>query len=377
VALSRLAEPGDRRVGEAVAEHGPAAVLAGIRAGRFGGRSAERYRVRLPSVDVTRDLAVARACGARVVAPGDAEWPTRLDDLGSARPLLLWVRGLPDLAALTERSVAVVGARAASEYGEHVAADLGSRLGDRGWTVVSGAAFGVDAAAHRGALASDAPTVAVLACGVDTCYPASHDRLLARIVACGAVVTELAPGSHPTRSRFLERNRVIAALARGTVVVEAALRSGARNTAGHADALSRAVMAVPGPVTSSLSAGCHEMIRTEGALLVTDAADVVDIVGDLGVDASPARRGEERPLDLLPPDALRVLDALPRRRWVGPDAVAAAAGVDAPTVMRALTALAAAGLAESRDGGWHRSGRDAGTRRDDDGPCQGVVAGTP
>ena len=186
---------------------------------------------------------------------------------------------------------------------------------------------------------SAAVTVAVLACGVDVAYPVAHTNLLAAVAGAGVVVSELPPGSHPTRTRFLERNRVIAALTRGTVVVEAAIRSGARNTAGHADRLSRVVMAVPGPVTSASSAGCHRMVREEGAVLVTNAGEVVDAVGTLGDDATDAARGEERPHDGLDPVALRVLEALPIRRWAPPDAVGRTAGLDPPSVLRALGRL--------------------------------------
>ena len=155
-----------------------------------------------------------------------------------------------------------------------------------GATVVSGAAIGIDGAAHRGALAVDGATVAVLACGVDRVYPAAHATLLERIAATGLVVSEYPPGSVPARHRFLVRNRLIAALGAGTVVVEAALRSGAQRTAADTEALGRLVMAVPGPVTSGPSAGCHQLIR-DGALLVTSADDVLEAVGRLGVDLAP------------------------------------------------------------------------------------------
>jgi DNA processing protein len=247
----------------------------------------------------------------------------------------------------------VVGARACTSYGEHVAAELGAGLGERGWTVVSGAAFGIDVAAHRGALAGNGGTVAVLACGVDIVYPSAHGRLLRAVRAAGAVVSELPPGARPTKSRFLARNRLIAGLARGTVVVEAAMRSGARNTAGHADDLSRPVMAVPGPVTSPMSAGCHELMRL-GASLVTDTADVVALVGALGDDAAPERRGEARPHDGLDEAALRVLDALPSRQYAGPASIARVAGLDLATVLPALALLSGRGLARSRADTWRR-----------------------
>ncbi len=355
VALSRLAEPGDAALGGQVALLGAAEVLGRVRDGSLGLRSTEGYRTRLDRLDVDTDVAVAAQAGARLVLPDRPGWPAQLDDLGAARPLLLWVRGRDDLCTVSRRSVAVVGSRACTPYGEAVAGELAAGLGDRGWTVVSGGAFGIDASAHRGALAVGGVTVAVLACGVDVAYPVAHTNLLAAVAGAGVVVSELPPGSHPTRTRFLERNRVIAALTRGTVVVEAAIRSGARNTAGHADRLSRVVMAVPGPVTSASSAGCHRMVREEGAVLVTSAAEVVDAVGTLGDDATDDARGEERPHDGLDPVALRVLEALPIRRWAPPDAVGRTAGLDPPSVLRALGRLGSAGLAVTKDGAWRRA----------------------
>ena len=159
------------------------------------------------------------------------------------------------LDELVDRSVAIVGSRASTAYGEHVAGELGHQLAERGWTVVSGGAFGIDAAAHRGALAAEAPTVAVLACGVDRPYPAAHGALLHRIAETGLLVSEWPPGAAPHRHRFLVRNRLIAALTRGTVVVEAAARSGAQATARRARKLGRQVLVVPGPVTSAMSVG--------------------------------------------------------------------------------------------------------------------------
>ena len=356
LALSRLAEPGDVALGTDVVQHGAEEVLARVRAGAGGGGvRVAGYRTRLDRLDVDTDVEVATRSGARLVVPGDEEWPSQLDDLGPARPLLLWVTGRDELERVCRRSVAVVGARACTPYGEAVAGELSAGLADRGWAVVSGGAFGVDAAAHRGALAVGGSTVAVLACGVDVAYPVAHTSLLAAVRESGVVVSELPPGAHPTRTRFLERNRVIAALTRGTVVVEAAIRSGARNTAGHADRLSRTVMAVPGPVTSASSAGCHQMVRDEGALLVTSAADVVDAVGVLGEDAAPSVRGETRPHDGLDEMSLRVLEALPLRRWAPPDAVGRAAGLDPPSVLRALGRLQSGGLARTKDGGWRRT----------------------
>jgi DNA processing protein len=353
-ALSRLVEPDDQALGALLDDLGAEAVLAGIREGTLDCRRLESYQARLPDLDVAADLARAAQFGGRLVTPETPEWPTEVDDWGQRRPVALWVAGTGDLAELARRAVAVVGARACTDYGEHVAAELAAGLGDRGWTVVSGAAFGIDAAAHRGSLAVAAGTIAVLACGVDVVYPSAHHRLLDDIRERGVVVSELPPGSRPTKTRFLGRNRVIAALGRGTVVVEAAYRSGAINTAGHAAELSRTLMAVPGPVTSPMSAGCHTLVQTMNADLVTDAADVVDLVGDLGIDAAPGRRGAARPHDGLDDGCLRVLDALPVRQFAGPASIARVAGLDVPSVLRGLAVLDLRGLAESRAGVWRR-----------------------
>ncbi len=352
--LSRLIEPDDAALGSLVESLGAETVLARIRDGTLDSTRLASYRARLPDLDVPADLARAAEVGSRLVTPESEEWPSSVDDWGARRPLALWVSGAGDLAALARRAVAVVGARACTDYGEHVAAELAAGLGDRGWTVISGAAFGVDAAAHRGSLAVAGDTVAVLACGVDIVYPSSHHRLIADIRDRGVVVSELPPGARPTKTRFLGRNRIIAALGRGTVVVEAARRSGAFNTAGHTVELSRTLMAVPGPVTSAMSAGCHTLIQAMNASLVTDAADVVDLVGDFGADAAPGRRGETRPHDGLDDACLRVLDSLPLREFAGPASVARVAGLDVATVLRGLAVLAVRGLAENRDGGWRR-----------------------
>ncbi|MGH3166265.1 MAG: DNA-processing protein DprA, partial [Trebonia sp.] len=252
--------------------------------------------------------------------------------------------------------------RAATAYGSYVAAEIAASVAARGWTIVSGAAYGVDAAAHRGALGASGVTVAVLACGVDRPYPAGHKDLLDAIAETGVVVSEWPPGRNATRLRFLVRNRVIAALSAATLVVEAGERSGALNTARHARDLRRRLMAVPGPVTSQQSAGCHTIIRDWGGTLVTGAADVLEMTAPLGEEpaaSAPAASGPAagRPKPVLSRDALdlesaTVLDALPMRVGIGTTAVAARAGLDPATVVRCLGALAASGFAERCAGGW-------------------------
>jgi DNA processing protein len=372
--LSRVAEPGTIDFWRYVEDQGPVEAVRTIRAGSAPERILALVGVRAGQDESLADLARAERCGARLVIPEDDEWPAlplhaltvatsrepadHRDQpdrtLAPVPPVALWVRGPARLDELVERSVAVVGSRASTAYGEHVAGELGFQLGECGWTVVSGGAFGIDAAAHRGALAAEAPTLAVLACGVDRPYPAAHGALFGRIVETGLLVSEWPPGCAPLRHRFLVRNRLIAALTRGTVVVEAAARSGAQATAKRAHRLGRQVMVVPGPVTSAMSVGCHELLRDEetGATLVASAAHVIEAVGGIGVDlAEPAER-PTGPRDGLSDLAARVLDACPVRSGVSPERLAGIAGCDVLEVLRVLPALELADLVQWTGSGW-------------------------
>ncbi len=371
--LTRAAEPGSVELWRWIDDVGPVAAVRALRAGTAPPAAAALVGARAGQDASLADLRRAERCGARLVVPEDDEWPAlplhpltvaahtgRGDEqrdrtTALVPPVGLWVRGEPPLDATVDRSVAVVGARASTAYGEHVAADLGAQLGERGWTVVSGGAYGIDVAAHRGALAAGAPTVAVLACGVDRAYPAAHSTVFQRIVdAGGLLVSEWPPGAAPHRHRFLVRNRIIAGLTRGTVVVEAAARSGAQATARRARGLGKQVLVVPGPVTSALSVGCHELLRDEeaGARLVSSAAQVIEAVGDLGADlAAPAARpGQAR--DGLSDLARRVLDACPVRAGVSAERLAAVAGCDPLEAMRVLPALELADLVQWTGTGW-------------------------
>ncbi|MER6404757.1 DNA-processing protein DprA [Streptomyces viridosporus] len=355
ILLTRVVEPGDETGGRWVRELGAGAVVRRLRerGGPLPGVSGKRWAgmlARAERADPHRDLAVAREAGARFVTPGTTEWPRQLDDLGDARPLGLWVRGGADLRMWALRSVALVGARACTEYGAHMAAVLSAGLAERGWVVVSGGAYGVDGAAHRGALGSGGATVAVLACGVDRPYPRGHTGLITRIAEQGLVIGELPPGDHPTPSRFVLRNRVIAALTRGTVVVEAAHRSGSLVTARAARRLGRHTMGVPGPATSGLSAGVHELLRQE-AVLVTDAADVVELVGDMG-ELAPERRGPVLPRDLLEPAGRQVLAALPVHGAARAEDIACGAQTTRDDAIARLYELRALGYVERHGDGW-------------------------
>ena len=350
--LARIAEPGDVALARLVQQNGAVEAWLAVSRGESGLPNQSGYLARLDGLDPSHDLDRLAGCDGRLVIPGDLEWPSQLDDLGLKAPVALFVRGL-DLRRCVLRSVAVVGARAATSYGVSVAGDLAADLADRGWAVVSGGAYGIDAAAHRGALAAVGVTVAVLACGVDVAYPRGHTALLERIATEGVVVSELPPGCHPTKSRFLTRNRLIAALSRATVVVEAAHRSGALSTAAAARQLHRLVLAVPGPVTSPLSAGVHRLLRQfrEETVLVTGADEIVEELGPLGSWA-PDPVVAATPFDGLPPDVAATLEALPVRRPVDVVRLSSTAGLSADTVARALEQLRLLGLAVLDDRGW-------------------------
>jgi DNA processing protein len=359
VALGRLGEPGDPRLSALVAELGAVRVHRHLADERDLGGMLTDVASRLAALDPARDLERADRAGIRFLVPGDAEWPGRLGDLDhcgqvqdrGGSPLGLWVRGPFRLDRLTS-AVAVVGSRSATTYGADVAGEIGAHLGEAGVAVVSGAAFGIDQAAHRGALAGGGPTVAVLACGVDRTYPAAHKALLDHLAGHGAVVSELAPGCAPSRLRFLSRNRMIAALSLGTVVVEAAVRSGALNTAHWTDRLSRPLMGVPGPVTSAQSQGVHQLLRTGGATLVTRGADVAELVGVAGEHLVVDDRGPERARDRLRGREAQVLDAVPVTRAAAADSISRTAGIGLVEVQRLLARLHGLGLVQRTGSGW-------------------------
>ncbi|MDT7578609.1 MAG: processing protein [Pseudonocardiales bacterium] len=369
--LSRVAEPPAPALAWLAATVGPVEAADRVRRGAVAEEVARETAARRHVERAAEDLAAAAACGARILTPEHRAWPhwvfTALDNAAFGRegpeadlapPLALWVRGPGDAAELCDQSAAVVGARAATGYGLHVAGEIGAGLAAAGFTVVSGAAIGIDGAAHRGALAAGGPSIAVLACGVDRSYPAAHEALLGRIAATGLVVSEYPPGSVPARHRFLVRNRLIAALGGGTVVVEAALRSGAQRTAADARALGRPVMAVPGAVTSGSSAGCHRLIR-EGAVLVTRVEEVLEEVGRIGVHLAEEPSGSSgsgvRPTDGLSPVATLVHDALPARSARGVPWLAMEAGLPQAAVRTALVELTNRGLVEHGLGRWQRT----------------------
>ena len=395
-----------------IPEPPPGTSSAGV-VSTYWAQVAARWAPRLEGLDIRRELDVLDRLGGSLILPGDAWWPPGLDELDHP-PFCLWVRGDPSLlvsagdleagsgprsrndgpqadlcsadtggrvealgceAIVGTRSLpvreqrmpagpanglslALVGARACTRYGEGVATSLASGVTARGGLIVSGGAFGIDACAHRGALC-EGPTVSVSAGGVDRLYPVGNAGVLEAVIAKGALVAEVPPGCQPGRHRFVSRNRVIAAISGATIVVEAAWRSGALSTAHRALDMGRAVGAVPGPVTSMSSVGCHRLLR-KGAVCITDADDALELLTPLGtVDADAVK--EQDPglvgdglLDGLEPDSAVVLDAMPARASATTEAIVRSGGLSLKETTTALGVLELMGRVERTATGWRR-----------------------
>jgi DNA processing protein len=356
IATGQLAAgPGlEQEMFRVLADNGSGGAWAGL------SEALKRWAPRVPDLAPARDLATMARLGGRMIIPADELWPQQLADLGLQEPLCLWWRGVEQDLPPAARSVALVGSRDSTSYGSSVTGDLAYSLAQRGFTIISGGAYGIDAHAHRAALAGSAgglPTIAVMAGGVDRFYPSGNEDLLRAVANQGAVLAEVPPGSAPTRYRFLQRNRLIAALASVTVVVEARWRSGALNTAHHAESLGRAVGAVPGSVHSANSAGCHRLLREGGAVCVTDAGEIAELASPSG-DSLPAdKTGRVEDHDGLTLEDLILLDALPLRTTSSVEKLTAVAGLSPDSVRGGLGRLGLLGLAESHRGGWKRSGK--------------------
>ena len=341
----------EREITALLADSGAASSWAGMEA------ALKRWQPRIPDLAPERDLATMARLGGRLIIPSDELWPGQLADLGIQEPLCLWWRGQEQPLPAVDTSIALVGSRDSTSYGASVTGDFAYSLAQRGFTVVSGGAYGIDAHAHRAALAGGAgavPTIAVMAGGVDRFYPSGNEDLLRAVCNQGAVLAEVPPGSAPTRYRFLQRNRLIAALSAVTVVVEARWRSGALNTAHHAESLGRAVGAVPGSVHSANSAGCHRLLRDGGAVCVTDAAEIAELASPSGSALPEQRQASAQVQDGLTLEDLILLDALPLRSTTSVEKLAAVAGLGQESVRAGLGRLGLLGLAVSERGGWKR-----------------------
>ncbi|GAA4925369.1 DNA-processing protein DprA [Nesterenkonia rhizosphaerae] len=441
--LSRLIEPGDLlgavMVQELGPEHAHRLVTAGTNASATEqqrvGEAAEaaglgprqrqlhtalqRWRVRLGQLHGDKDLRSLDSLGGGLLIPEDCAWPETLRDLRTTAPIGLWFRashsaqhgpGPYEVAAARiparGRSIALVGSREMTDYGARAAAEISEELAAHQVCVVSGGAYGIDAAAHRGALRpiqralsehpaeseagtdtvpGPAATIAVMAGGLDSLYPAGNEQLLKNVAAYGLLLSELPPGSSPQRHRFLHRNRLIAALSEATVVLEARSRSGALSTANHALALDRPVGVLPGSIYSASSAGCHQLLQHSPAQLITDTADVLQLVVGrsapeqdtaaaevtvpIGELAAHDRRGQQNAvregtgrqdtvregaarLDGLSEVDKRLYDALPVRKLTTVSRLAAVAGLPVPHVLAGLSRLQRLGLARRDNDQW-------------------------
>ncbi|SHF52345.1 DNA processing protein [Jatrophihabitans endophyticus] len=409
--LNRVVEPASVPLWRFVRAVGPVEAAERVRCQDVPDDVRDVTSARHAGVDPHADLEAAARHGIRLVVPESADWPhfalAALEHAAVARlrtydveperyrrtgepipPLALWLRGPLDPSGLAVRAAGIVGSRRSTRYGDTVARRFARELAERDVVVVSGGAFGIDTAAHDGALAAGGETVLVSAGGLDAAYPAQHRVLFGRVAASGLLVSEHAPGASPRRGRFLVRNRLVAAFATGTVVVEAGQRSGTRNTVGHCARLGRPIMVVPGPVDSAESVGCHDLLRDErwAATLVTSAADVLAVVGGLGdlagdaagevvgevagtgvaagggtaggshaaPDRTRARRAGRlrRVLDALDDRSRAVFDSFPSGCAVQPDEVVFASGLTVSEVLRSLPVLELAGLIEQYDGGF-------------------------
>ncbi|WP_433616810.1 DNA-processing protein DprA [Dactylosporangium sp. CA-139114] len=382
--LASLATPGNRELGSLIRRTGPAQALdhvlhgAGISQQLTAAVDASlKPNDRTPTVvDHIADDMLRRAdrLGARIITPADDEWPPALADLANINhdpnpvhrdtdpPLCLWLRGPLRLDQTLQRSVSVVGARAATEYGAYVTSEFAYGLAERGWTVVSGGALGVDVTSHRSALAAAGATIAVLACGVDRAYPAANAAILQQIGDEGLLVTEWTPSTQPQKAQFLARNRIIAAATRGTIMVEAGSRSGARNTLAYARLLQRAAMVVPGPITSAMSVGCHIELRQPDTVLVTRVEEIIEEIGSVA-QPSPTGHHHDEVLDAL---QARILDAVQPHRATRAEQIAATAGVSDRDAKRTLPLLAELGLVVAGPNGYRRAGGPPAVHREGD-----------
>ncbi|MEY4291230.1 MAG: hypothetical protein RL130_1172 [Actinomycetota bacterium] len=278
LALLYALEPGTVYWAREIATHGVPDTYKRILDGRYDPIKFGRTIEKLQSFDSATEFQKVSAAGAYLLTPEDPNWPSQLDEL-EAPPISLIIKG--KLENFTTPSLAIVGTRNPTPYGIRIAGDFAAGFVDREWDIVSGGAYGIDSAAHRGALVAEGRTIAVIASGIDTPYPSGNSRLFDEICENGAIMSEVAPGVPALPHRFLTRNRIIAALSQSTLVVEAAFRSGSLRTARDAAQLLRPVMAIPGPINSPSSEGCHRLIGERAAEIVTSVADAHELISAL------------------------------------------------------------------------------------------------
>ena len=273
--LFRAIEGGHPFWAQEIFTHGAVKVIIKLQDGGYDAIKFEKLMHSIATTTSDQVLSAIESTHSQFIVPGDAMWPSAVEDLANP-PIALIAKG--NLAALLMPSLAIVGTRNPTNYGARIAGDFAAGFVDREWGIISGGAYGIDSFAHKGALIAEGVTVAVIASGIDVNYPAGNARLFAEICECGAIVSEVMPGHPALPARFLTRNRLIAAISQATLVVEAAFRSGSLRTARDAAELLRPVMAIPGPINSPTSEGCHRLIGERAAEIVTSVADAVEFV---------------------------------------------------------------------------------------------------
>jgi DNA processing protein len=307
----------------------------------------ERYVPRFDRKEIDLGLSLLQRSSGWLVTPDHSDWPIALGDLGWGAPAALWGIGNRSALASLGRAISIVGSRGASTYGEWVTLEFAAELVNRGFAVVSGGAYGIDGIAHRAALRVAGTTIAVMAGGIDRLYPSGHQSMFAEICKTGAIISELSPGASPTKWRFLQRNRLIAALGNVTLVVEAGSRSGSINTANHALALGRAIAAIPGPVTASSSAGTNRLIAEGIAQLVVSPSDLAALAGDSDCLSIP--RDDDDLGDL----EKRALDAISLKPASAAD-IARRAGLTSQELAIAMGQLLLIGRVSQKEGGYFK-----------------------
>jgi DNA processing protein len=347
--LSCVAEPGDANLGQRIEAIGATAALAEIRAGTSSLTNATWLQKRLS--ELKNDWPQRQGL-TRYLIPSDDQWPKSLNDLGSRRPVGLFVTGPADLSECLSRSISVVGTRSMTNYGRQATNELCGELAYANLCVVSGAAFGVDAAAHKAALAVGGKTLAVLPGGVNDDYPAANGELLNQIRERGVVISEVPDGSRPTRPRFLQRNRIIAALTPATLVIEAPWRSGALSTARWASSLLRVLLGVPGAITAPMSAGVNRLIRQREAEMVTNHEEILECLAEIGQCLAHETINAQTTLDLLSGVDSAVIEALPTRRGAGVEALTQIVDASTSEIVAALGRLELQGLVRHGEHGW-------------------------
>lgn len=318
---------------------------------------------RVKNTDLDQIVAATKQTASRFLIPGDESWPTKLADLDRCEavsnmvgePFGLWTLGPGEIADWSEKAITIVGARACTSYGERVAFDLAYELAN-GYTVISGGAYGIDVKAHQGALAAGGKTIAVLANGVDQIYPRGNTETLLKIREQGLILSELPPGANPTRAGFLARNRLVAALSKATLIVEASVRSGARNTANWALAMGRELLAVPGEITSGCSYTPNQLIHDGAAILVASTTDVLSVIAPLGDTPEQSLFGEETLFDQLSESEMAIRDCIPARSKRSVGEISLITGIEVPNCISSLTRMEILGLVkQTADNRWRIS----------------------